>query len=343
MSISIAFLICTEPGRLEKQSLLLVESIRKFCNKLQDQPIYSFHPRQGKPISDETIKQFESLGVVHQQIILNTDYLAYPYANKPLVCAYAEQNINADILVFLDSDKCFFNEPKEFLLPSNYDIGLRPEYGKSIGSMGKGDIYEDYWLKLYQLFNIKREIFVDTSIGQKRIRGYWNSGVVAARRSAGIFTNWKINFEKLMRLNITPPQAAYFLDQIVLSITVCSMTENIFTFSPSYSYPLPLHNRLSKNMKLNSFEEIVSIHYFNTFYYNNWKKTLNRLKNFDRKSEKYKWLCESITRYNMPHHKMAHYYMLKIRKIERKLNLFNINLNLSGLMERLLLSELSEN
>ena len=144
MSIPIAFLICTEPGRLEKQSLLLAESIRKFCGDLKDTPIYSFHPRSGDPIASETISAFESLGVIHQQIVLNTDYNAYPYANKPLVCAYAENNIDADILVFLDSDKCFFNEPKEFFLPQDYDIGLRPEYGKSIASTGKGDSYDDY-------------------------------------------------------------------------------------------------------------------------------------------------------------------------------------------------------
>ena len=130
-----------------------------------------------------------------------------------------------------------------------------------------------------------------------------------------------------MLLNITPPQAAYFLDQIVLSITVCSMAENIFMFSSAYSYPLPLHNRLSKNMKLNSFEKIVSIHYFNMFYYDNWKKSLNKLNDFDKKSEKYKWLCESIDRYNMPHQKIAHFYMLKVRKVEQKFLQLHISKN----------------
>ncbi len=45
MSIPLAFVICTEPGRLEPQSLMLAESIRKFCGNLKDTPIYSFHPR----------------------------------------------------------------------------------------------------------------------------------------------------------------------------------------------------------------------------------------------------------------------------------------------------------
>ena len=61
MSIPLAFVICTEPGRLEPQSLMLAESIRKFCGNLKDTPIYSFHPRTGTPIAIETQKAFEQV------------------------------------------------------------------------------------------------------------------------------------------------------------------------------------------------------------------------------------------------------------------------------------------
>ena len=122
MSLPIAFIICTEPGRLEGQSLMLAESIRKFCGELKNTPIYSFHPRVGEPISKQTQQAFEALQVIHQQVPINREFHEYYLANKPLVCAYAEQNIDAKILVFLDSDKCFFCEPKEFLLPVNCNV-----------------------------------------------------------------------------------------------------------------------------------------------------------------------------------------------------------------------------
>jgi hypothetical protein len=336
MSIPIAFLICTEPGRLEKQSILLAESIRKFGGSLKNTPIYSFHPRKGEPISKPTMNAFESLGVLHQQIILNTDFHEYYLANKIVTCAYAEQNIDADILVWLDSDKCFFAEPKEFFLPSNYNIGLRPETGRGIGSKGKWDIQDSYWKKLYEVCDVKGEIFVNTLIGNTRVRAYWNSGMVATRRYAGIFTAWKNNFEKAMKLKIAPPQGIYFLEQSLLSATVCSMEENIFTFSPSYSYPLPLHNRLSKPAKLKSFDEIVSIHYFNMFFYNDWENSLNSLRNLDKTSDKFKWLRESIDRHKMPFASPPHKYIIKIRKLEQKLRVFRLKINLSGLIERLL-------
>ncbi len=331
--MSIAFLICTEPGRLEGQSLLLAESIRKFCGQLKDTPIYSFHPRMGEPISIQSRKAFEKLDVIHQQIPINTKFHDYYLANKPLVCAYAEKNIDADILVFIDSDKCFFAEPNEFLLPEGFNVRIRPEYGKGVGSSGSLDRQDAYWKKIYEIAGVKREVFVTTPIANKRIRGYWNSGLVAVRRSAGIFQTWQENFEKAMHLQLAPPQGVYFLEQSILSATISALEENISSFSSAYSYPLPLHNQLSKQAKINSFDEFVSIHYFNLFYYYDWLRQLNKLKDMEISSDKYQWLCEAVNRYNMPYQSISHRQMLKIRAIEQKLRGFNLNIPLSNWFE----------
>ncbi|MEH2463785.1 hypothetical protein [Nostoc sp.] len=335
MSIPIAFIICTEPGRLEGQSLMLAESIRKFCGELKNTPIYSFHPRVGEPISKQTQQAFETLQVTHQQVPINQEFHEYYLANKPLVCAYAEQYIDAEILVFLDSDKCFFYEPNEFLLPVNCNIRIRPEYGQGIGSTGLRDPQEWYWQKLYEVLNVKREVFVETPIGNKKIRAYWNSGLVAVRRSAGIFTVWKENFEKVMRMNITPPQGIYFVEQSVLSVTLCSLEENIFHFSSAYSYPLPLHNRLSKESRLKAWDDIVSIHYFNLFFYNDWNAQIQSLKNFNLSSDKYQWLCEGVVRHKMPRTSVMHRYMLTVRKIQQKLRVFKLNSQVSNWIEKI--------
>jgi hypothetical protein len=334
MTAPIAFIICTEPGRLEAQSLMLAESIRNYCGNLKDTPIYSFHPRVGEPIALQTRKAFEDLNVIHQQLPINQEFHDYYLANKPLVCAYAEQNIDAEILVFLDSDKCFFSEPKEFLLPADCNVRMRPEYGQGIGSVGKKDSNEWYWQKLYEVLGVKNEVFVNTPIGNKKIRAYWNSGLVAVRRSAGIFTAWKDNFTKVMHLNINPPQGIYFVEQSLLSVTLCALGENVSHFSDSYSYPLPLHNRLIRSAKLKHWDELVSIHYFNLFYYHDWNSQIKKLKNFNLNSEKYLWLCDGVTRYGMPHTSVIHRHMLTVRKIEQKLRVMNININLSNWIEK---------
>ena len=324
MSVPIAFVICTEPGRLENESLLLAESIRKFGGDLKNSPIYSFHPRQGEPISCKAKNAFESLGVVHQQIILNADYPTFAYTNKIFTCAYAEQNIKeAEFLCFLDSDQCIFSEPKELLLPNGYDVGICPVIGQGIASTGENDLlYEDYWKKLYDVFNISNKVFVTTRMDDKRIRGYWNSGMVSVRRQTGIFTAWKKNFEKLMTLKLLPAQGIFFIDQVALAVTICSMVEDVYSFSFSYNYPIAHQNKISKNKKINSFEQIISIHYHRMFRFNDWKKNLESLKNMDRSSKEYKWLYEKLS--SQVHDKKPFAY--KLRK-----NIARINIKLRNL------------
>jgi hypothetical protein len=334
MSTPIAFIICTEPGRLEGQSLLLAESLRCFGDRLRDAPIYSFHPRLGDPISTKTQNAFEQLGVIHRQLPLNTQFHDFPWANKPLVCAYAEQNIEAEVLVFVDSDQCFFSEPKDLLLPDGVDASVRPEYGKGVGSTGVQDTQDDYWQKLYQVFNVQEEKFVNTAIGNHRIRAYWNSGLIAVRRSAGLFSAWKENFETVMALKLYPSQGIYFSDQVLLSITLCAREAKISEFSSPYSYPIPLHNRLSKEAQVPSFDQIVSMHYFNLFFYQDWKQRLKKLKNLNRSSSRYEWLCDGVVRHSMPYHPVLHRHMLNLRNIENKLRRFKIDINISKLIEQ---------
>lgn len=333
MSLPIAFIICTEPGRLEKQSQILAASIRRFGGKLKDTPIYSFHPRPGNPVANETLEQFAALAVNHQQVVLNVKYQDYYLANKPYVCAYAEETIDAEILVFLDSDKCIFAEPTEFLLPSNYNIGLRVEYGRGIGSTGIQDVQDEYWQKLYQIVGVKQERFVCTPIGNKTIRAYWNSGLVAVRRSAGIFTAWRHNFEQVMEAALVPKQGNYMIEQSSLSATVCALEEEVYNFSNPYSYPLPLHNRLSPEFQLDSFDEIVSIHYFGMFYYRTWQKELTKLKKINRKSANYEWLCQTMLAADLDYKPITTKYYFLLKKIENNLKQFNLQINISELVK----------
>jgi hypothetical protein len=322
MSPSIAFIICTEPGRLENQSWLLAKSIRQFGGALKDLPIYSFHPRAGEPISSQTLSRFTALNVQHQQVALNTEFPTYYLANKPLACAYAEQTLDEEILVFLDSDQVIFQAPLDLNLPEGYNVGLRPEYGKGIGSFGVGDKQDGYWQTVYKLCNVQEERFITTPIGNKKIRAYWNTGMIAVRREAGIFTAWKNNFEKVMRLNICPLQGNYMVEQSMFGVTVCALKEPVYTFPYTYSYPLPLHNRLSKAVKVSSFDQLVSIHHFNMFFFDNWKTRLNQVKNLDRNSDKYTWLCEQLSQADLPKRSRAYHYRLLRTRVQMKLKLF---------------------
>lgn len=297
MSVPIAIIMCTEGGKLEQESLLMVESFRRFAGSLKDIPIYSFQVREQNDVSAATLEKLSAFDVIHQKVVLNHKYPDYPLANKPLLCAYAEQNIEAEIIVFLDSDLVFFSEPKEFLLPANYDVGIRPEHEKMIGSTGENDPNESYWQHLYQLAEVgERQKYVTTTVDRQKIRAFWNSGVVAVRRSAGIFTAWLTTFEKLLASGSVINQANFYYEQSALSATICAKTDRIWCFSPQYNYPIHAHNLISETGRSSSFEEIVCIHDHlfrdrpERYRERTWVKTLKRLKDFDKNTAKYSWL-----------------------------------------------------
>lgn len=304
--MSIAFIMCNEGGgQLEQESLLMTKSFRKFAGNLKDAPIYSFQVRESKDVSPETIAALSTLGVKHQKVILNTKYPDYPLANKPLLCAYAEQNINADILIFLDSDLVFFSEPKEFVLPPEYDVGIRPEHHKMIGSEGKDDPNESYWQRLHQIAGVKNsDKFVTTTVDQKKIRAFWNSGVVSVRRKAGIFTAWLETIEELLEEGTSITTENWYYEQSALSATVCAVTEKVFKFSTGYNYPIHSHNQMPETERLSAFEEMVCIHDHlfrprkEKYRERTWVKTLKRLRNFDHSTPKYQWLYYYLQDHN---------------------------------------------
>jgi hypothetical protein len=301
MSLPIAFIICTEGGVLEQESLLMVESFRKYAGSFNDAPLYSFQVRDKSGVSSETVNALKDLKVEHNKIVLNTKYPDYPLANKPLLCAYAEQTIEADILVFLDSDLVFFNEPQEFLLPPEYDVGIRPEHHKMIGSEGTSDPNEEYWMYLYEIAGVKNlDRYVTTTVDQCKIRAFWNSGVVAVRRSAGIFTAWKQTIEKLLEEGTSINLKNFYYEQSALSATICAKTSNIWQFSPGYNYPIHSHNKMPDSERLNSFEQITCIHDHlfrprkEKYRERTWVKTLKCLKEFDKSTDKYQYLYDYL-------------------------------------------------
>ena len=307
MSDSIAFILCTEGGALEPESLLMVESFRKYAGDLKDAPLYSFQVREKNDVSAATIAKLTGFGVIHQKVVLNTKYADYPLANKPLLCAYAEQAIDAEILVFLDSDLVFFSEPTEFLLPPEYDVGIRPEHHKMVGSEGTSDPNDEYWMRLYNIAGVKElERFVTTTVDRKKIRAFWNSGVVAVRRNLGIFTAWQQTIEQLIVVGTAITTENWYYEQSALSATICAMNVRVLQFSPSYNYPIHSHNQLLETARYRNFDEIVCIHdhFFRDrrekYRERTWVKILKQMQDFDRQSEKYQWLYTYLQQHNSP-------------------------------------------
>src|SRR5262245_59839419 len=121
----VGFVACIEGGVLEKQALLLFESIRQHAGAFRDCPIYALSPRAGHSISNNARLQLDRMGVTYIDIVLNTECTEYGSANRVAAAAHIEATCPHEFLVILDSDTLFLREPSLVLLPSDVDVAVR--------------------------------------------------------------------------------------------------------------------------------------------------------------------------------------------------------------------------
>lgn len=286
--MSLAFVACVENGRLESQAILLCRSIRRNAGRFANAPIHTFQPRAGTAIGQPTLVALADLGVQHHADRLNADFSDYPIGNKIFVCAHAERNLSEDILVFLDSDTVFMNEPAAFELESSAQVALRPVDHKNRGSSGPGDAHDLYWIQLYELADVRRDRFINTAVSNERIRAFYNSGLLCARRSAGIFSAWKHCFLRLMQAKHVPDGQMTFMDQLALAATLSRLEDTaVCLLDPRYNYPLPKRPLLPAAMRY-TLEDLVHVHYHRWFHRPGFLRAVRPP--FDDRSEKFRWL-----------------------------------------------------
>jgi hypothetical protein len=278
---SIAFVACVERGELEKKALLLCRSIRRFGGRHAEAPIYTFQPRIGTAISRDTAAELAELGVQHITEPLNMTYAHYAIGNKIFASARAEELAAEDVVVFLDSDTVIVNEPRALELGEGIDAAVRPvdmhrsvrepaadddpfwlTRFRRVSSAGTGDPMDEYWLDLYDLLGITPRPFVETTCSRQRIRAYFNSGLIAVRRSAGLFAQWRDDFVRLMEANHLPHnRPLHYMDQVSLAATLTRVWDRVTIPDDRYNYPLPGRDMLAEPYRSMPLDEAVHIHY----------------------------------------------------------------------------------
>ena len=284
-------------------SKILISSIRQFGGVVKDCPIYSFQPRKSKKVSKETLQFFEKNNVNFIDIELNKNYGFYPLANKPLICAWAEQNIDSEILIFLDSDVVVFNQPDEMIDLSNYDVRLRPVDIIGSGSDGKTDANAAYWDQLYQQLGVNSRKHITTTLDSQHILAYWNTGHIVSKRSTGLYGQWKQNFEMMISKKLIPSNGLFFTEQISLAASVSALDLKVAEFGNCYNYPIHLHHKLVEtNRSAARPDDLISIHYHDLF---SESHIPDHIEQYLNENDRGKWFLEMLKKHDLriPLHK----------------------------------------
>ncbi len=285
-----AFLICVEHGRLETEAILLVESLRAWGGACADAPVYAFAPRPDFQPERETIERLESMNVALITEPMVGRFADRPTYNKVTVSAWAERELDHDTLVFTDTDSIFLGEPTE-LATGEWDAAMRPVDRRIAGSRGKGK-NEPYWRKMYDAIGVEGRPFVETGVGQMPIRAYWNSGLIGARRSAGLFEAWERALVRLHDLGLVPEKWPHFMDQLSWAAVTADHHDRVRVLSHSYNYPLRHRGSLEPDATTLDLDEMIHLHY------RLWLHMPDSLAKvhppFSPESERYRWLDERL-------------------------------------------------
>lgn len=243
----ITFAVCVEPGshRLEYKAATLFHTMRRNMGAFARAAIWAYAPRPGRIVAPWCREMLDHFEVRLIEEPLNAAHADYALANKPLALAHAEETAATEFVTFLDTDILVWREPSAFLLEESKDIALVADTTKTTASSGPGDPFEEYWMRLYALTGAVSRPFVTTTLTDEYVRGTWNSGVIALRRSAGIAAQWRDAMLQMLGDDFSPPAASYLRENNLLSAVATARFDRMRELSFAYNYPVQNWDRMT--------------------------------------------------------------------------------------------------
>lgn len=255
------FFLIAEAGSLEAQALLLCRSIRRFGGEYHSDAITVVSPRASRRPSRATLQELDALGAEYLALDIHSPCPEFGPSFKVLAAAHVAQRPGPPILVQVDSDTLFLGEP-DFSL-TGVDAAARPVDVKGMCTTGEGDFFDQYWRDLCRVCEVDyRQIpFVTTTVDRMRVRASYNGGLVAARRSSGVFELAAKFFLRFVSAKLTPWPAGtmrtgagtvdgegrrfWGTGQAALSIALTARGSSVRILPPSYNVPLHMFESIA--------------------------------------------------------------------------------------------------
>ena len=239
------------PGS-EKNTLLLVESIRAFAGSLRQAPIWCFVPQYGKQLSPETESRLIALDVILMPYDIEIEVARFFFAADIRAAQIAESTATGktDLLVWLGSNTIILKEPQAFVLPDGKSLGYRPVHHANIGSVFDTPL-DAFWALVYRYCGVSEtQVFaIKTHIDGQVLRPYFNAGMIVTKPHNQLFKTWHDTFfavyqaPELQELYKKDERYIIFIHQALLSgIIITTLTQDeIIELPRTYNYPIHLY------------------------------------------------------------------------------------------------------
>lgn len=215
----ITFVSCIERGRLEDETVLMLETLRRNGGALANARALVVVGRRGAPLAHSTIKALARLNaeLIYDRTINPAPW--FNYANKLVACTIAQRLAATPLIAWLDSDVLIAAEPGGLLLEANEDFGGRCEFLPP--AMHKGDpVNLPYWKKLCDLVGVRPEElpFIRIEHLDLDMRLNFNSGVFVWRKSTSFAKAYLDTFVALLSSRLAQHDGNFFTaDQVIIA------------------------------------------------------------------------------------------------------------------------------
>lgn len=273
------------PGERESAIRLLAASLRRFGGAMARSPLLLLTPNEVQDFAAATRATLEGLQVQWLKFPAPSQAAGFPFASKVQAAAWAETLLvgQSSLLVWMDVDTLFLQEPAEFALPAGKQLGCCPVHHRLVGSPWEQPV-DAFWSEVYRACGVSDErLFpVFTAVGDERIRAYFNAGLLVVRPEQGLLQAWKARFLNLIsRAEFKPffqqnPLYRIFFHQAVLAGVLLSRfrQEEIQLFSTGYNFPLHLLDHLPPANRPAMLDVLITCRYETFFQNPDWLQSL---------------------------------------------------------------------
>lgn len=268
----------------EVQTLILVNSLRKFGGKMADIPVWIAAPH-GHSLESEVVDTLETLGVRFIPFEISKKLRRFPFGAKAVAAAAIESEARKIglTLAWHDRTGLIRNTPEAFQLPQGTALGFRPTDIINIGVPANAPL-TPFWRDICTQFDVPKDALTEitTVIDEIPIHLYVNAGLLVVRPENGLLSRWAENLtESFMLPKFVAhyrknQQFAVFMHQAALTAAVVQTTppEERYILPENYLFSVDNFFDYPEEKRPASLDAIITGRFHDFFNNANWKSLI---------------------------------------------------------------------
>lgn len=269
MTIVFATFAETEVGM--RYTVQMAESLREYGGRYADTELWLYVPAESPAMTTPIRNSLETAGIEVFTCTSPEEALWLPYHGKVFAAGMAERlavSRGAKVLVWMDPDTIFLNEPIDLDLPDSVLLAYRPVMHNRSGTL-YGQPPNEYWANIYRVLSISDDMLFPmvTPCDRQTINVYFNSGLVAVRPELGVLQAWGDDFRRLYSDSVLTSLCrdnqvhAIFLHQTALVGSVLHRIgrSQVVELPETYNYPIFFHQQWESAAEFDDIRGVVTM------------------------------------------------------------------------------------